>query len=238
MGCARAVAFLLAAIAAAGSAHAQAPAPGLRGYVTVASGYWKHGLAQSDGATLALAVDYEHGSGFFAYGRVSNVDYASYGPYDDSRDLEASAYAGFHARRRGWSWAASVGRYLYPDTGGVYDYGELTLSVGLRERVFYTVSTSDDYYGWPSRALRQEVSVVFPLRADFEVGAALGSFELADGGADFTHWNVGVSKLVRRFAVDLRYYRSNHEGAGWLGDPYADRYVVSASYALRGRPGR
>lgn len=233
----RVVRFLLVALfAVAGGAHAQSSAAGLRGYVTLASGYWKHGLAQRDGSALTLAVDYEHHTGWFAYGRATNVDYVAYG---DTRDVETSAYAGFHRRRLGWSWTASVGRYFYPGTGGAYDYDEVSFGVGLRDRVFYSASVSDDYYGWPSRALAQEISIAFPLRGNFEVGAALGSFDLADSGVDFTHWNVGISRLVGRFAVDLRRYETNHEYGGWLGNPYAERYVVSASYALRGkRPGR
>jgi uncharacterized protein (TIGR02001 family) len=230
--------LLVALLAVAGAAHAQPTATGVSGYVTVASAYWRHGLAQRDGPTLALAVDYEHQSGFFAYGRATGVEYGSYGPYGsygDSRDVEASAHAGFQRRRPGWSWTASVGRYLYPDTGGAYDYDEASFGVGWRDRVFYSVAVSGDYYGRPSSALAQEVSFAFPLRGDFEVGAALGSFDLGNSGVDYTHWNVGVSKLIGRFALDLRRYDTNHDSRGWLGDPYAERYVLSASYAMRSR---
>jgi uncharacterized protein (TIGR02001 family) len=222
--------LLIALLAAAGGAHAQPTATGVSGYVTLASGYWKHGLAQRDGPTVTLAVDYEHHRGIFVYGRATEVDYGAYG---DRRDVEASAHAGFQRRHPGWSWTASAGRYLYPDTGGAYDYDEVSFGVGVRDRVFYSLSVSDDYYGWPSTAVAQEIAVAVPLRGDFEVGAALGSFELADGRADFTHWNVGISKLIGRFAVDLRRYGTAHDWRGWLGDPYAERYVVSASYAMR-----
>lgn len=234
MGPLRVVPSLLVAVwAVAGVAEAQGPAPGLRGYATLSSSYWRYGLSQSDGPTLALAIDYEHPTGFFTYGRAVNVDY---GPYSYSRDLEVSAYVGYHDRRPGWSWTTSIGRYAYPGTSGYYDYDEWVLGVGVRDRVFYSIAHIDDYYGSRSSGVAQEVSVAFPLRGDFEVGGAVGSFDLADGGPDFTHWNVGVSKLIGRFALDLRRYDSGYERRGWLGDPYGQRYVVSVSYAMRGKP--
>lgn len=226
---------LLAAVAslACGAAGAQVSAPNVSGYLTLASGYWKHGLAQYDGASLTAGIDYQHHSGFFTYARAANVEYEPWA--GGSRDVEASVYAGFHDRRAGWSWTASLGRYFYPDTGGVYDYDELSLSVGVRDRVFYTVSWNDDFYGFSRSALGQELSAVFPLHGNFEIGAALGSFVISDGGPDITHWNLGVSKLFERIAVDLRYYDGNYERRGWLGDPYAENVVVSVSYALRGK---
>jgi uncharacterized protein (TIGR02001 family) len=223
----------LVSIAPFGVARAQTSTPNLSGYLTLASGYWKHGLAQNDGASLTAGIDYEHHTGFFTYARAANVEYEAWA--GGSRDVEASVYAGFHDRRGDWSWTASVGRYFYPGTGGAYDYDELSVSVCLRDRVFYAVSWTDDYYGWSRSALNQEVSAVFPLRGDFEIGAALGSFVISDGGPDITHWNLGVSKLFERVAVDLRYYDGNHDRRGWLGDPYAENLVVSVSYALRGK---
>jgi hypothetical protein len=38
-------------------------------------------------------------------------------------------------------------------------------------------------------------------------------------------------------ALDLRYYDGNYEQTNYLGDPYADQYVLSLSYALRGKRG-
>ena len=48
-----------------------------------------------------------------------------------------------------------------------------------------------------------------------------------------THWNLGVSKVVRRIVFDLRYYESTYDYPGLLGDP-TSQYVLSVSYALRG----
>jgi hypothetical protein len=74
-----------------------------------------------------------------------------------------------------------------------------------------------------------------PLRGDLELGVTLGRFAVENTSVDFTHWNVGVSKVVKRVVVDLRYYESGYDGVGYLGDPDANQYVVSVSYALHGK---
>ncbi len=114
-----------------------------------------------------------------------------------------------------------------------YDYDELSATFGFRDRVFYTASYSDSYYAGPHSALDQEVSIAFPLRGNVEVGATLGKFSIAGGALDLTHWNFGVSKLVRRVSFDLRYYDGNYPGLSYYGDPDANHYVLSISYALR-----
>jgi uncharacterized protein (TIGR02001 family) len=227
---------VVSACGCAAAAHAQDPESDLNGYVTLSSGYWRHGLAQTDGASLQLGIDYQHHSGFFAYARAMNVDY----PQDlegQRRDVEASAYVGFHDRRDQWSWTVSAGRYFYPDAAA-YDYEELSASLGFRDRVFYTVSYNDEYYAGGSAALSQEVSLAFPLPGDVEIGGAVGYFDVRGGGPEITHWDVGVSKLVGRMALDLRYYDGNYDWRNYLGDPDADHYVFSVSYALRRRGAR
>jgi uncharacterized protein (TIGR02001 family) len=222
---------VVGALVCAAVAQAQDPISELNGYVTLSSGYWRHGLAQTDSASLQLGIDYQHYSGFFAYGRAMNVDYPQ-NLEGQRRDLEASAYVGFHDRHRTWSWTVSAGRYFYPDAAA-YDYEELSASVGFRDRVFYTASYNDEYYARGYAALNQEISVAFPLPGDVEIGGALGYFDVRAGGPEITHWHVGVSKLVGRVALDLRYYDGNYEWRNYLGDPTADHFVLSVSYALR-----
>ena len=221
------------ALVSTGTVCAQDPVSELNGYVTLSSGYWRHGLAHSDGASVQLGIDYQHYTGFFAYARAMNVDYPQ-NYAGQSRDVETSAYVGSHKRRARWSWTASLGRYLYPGTHG-YDYGEISASVGFRDRVFYTASYNDEYYSGGGSALNQEVSVSFPLPRNVEVGGAIGYFDMSNGAAEIEHWNIGVSKLIGRMALDLRYYDGDYSWRNYLGDPNAERYVLSASYALRRR---
>ena len=110
---------------------------------------------------------------------------------------------------------------------------EISASVGFKDRVFYTASYNDEYYVRGASALNQEIGAAFPLPAEIEIGGAVGYFAVSGGGPEITHWNLGISKLVGRMALDLRYYDGNYEWRNYLGDPYADQYVLSVSYALR-----
>lgn len=233
----RAPSILLAVVAAGvlRPAAAQEAAAGVNGYLTLSNGYWSHGLAQNDGLSLQLGVDYQHAGGFFAGAWAADVDYARDYSLNRSRETVADIYAGYHRRIGAWSWTGMVGRYVYPNTPESYDYTEWSATVGYRDRVFYTASYSHDFYGWQRSSLNQEVSLALPLRGDLEIGGALGRFAVSGTSVDFTHWNVGVSKVARAVVLDLRYYDSGYAGAGYLGNLNADQYVLSVSYALRGR---
>ncbi|HSC16702.1 MAG TPA: TorF family putative porin [Gammaproteobacteria bacterium] len=221
---------IVVALASTCAARAQDPESELGGYVTLSSGYWRHGLSQSDGASLQLGVDYQHHTGFFAYARAMNVEYPQNLP-GQARDVEVSSYVGYHDRGDRWSWTVSVGRYVYPDAAD-YNYDEWSASVGFRDRVFYTASYNDEYYARGSSALNQEVALAFPLPGNFEVGGAVGYFDIA-AGAKITHWNVGASKLLGRMAIDLRYYDGDYYYRNYLGDPRAQNYVLSVTSALK-----
>jgi uncharacterized protein (TIGR02001 family) len=225
--------LVTAVLGSATASFAQNVAPNLNGYVTLASAYWKRGLAQNDGASARLGVDFDHHTGFYVGAWAENVDFAYEYSQEQPRDLEADIYAGYRRRHEQWSWNVGLGQYLYPGTAIDYDYRELSATVGFRDRVFYSASYSDSYYAGPHASLNQQVSIAFPLRGDFEVGAALGRFEIAGNVLDVTHWNVGVSKLVRRLAFDLRYYDGDYPRVSYLGDPDANHLVLSITYALR-----
>lgn len=218
-------------------AAAQNPAPGVNGYFTLATGYWRRGLSQNDdGVVVQAGVDYQHASGLFAGANFADVDYAIDASAYEPRELEVDAYAGYHRRNNAWSWTMTLGRYFYPGADGRYDYSELAASVGYRDRVFFSTSYTDDLYSLQRSAWNSEVSMTFPLPAGFEVSAALGRFDLDLASTSaYTHWNAGVSRVVRRVAMDLRYYRNSYGAATALGDPDGDQYVLSVSYALRGR---
>jgi uncharacterized protein (TIGR02001 family) len=205
---------------------------GVSGYVTLGNGYWRHGLSQNDGLSIQLGIDYQRPSGFFAGGWAANVEYDLEYWRAEPRELLLDAYVGFHRGADDWSWTVMLGRYLYPDSPVSYDYNEISAGVGFRDRVFYTVSYSDDFYGRGS-ASSHEVSAAFPLPWDLEIGAAVGRFEFPKGRVEHTHWNVGISKVLRRIALDLRYFDSDLDRITYIGDPGADRYVLSLSYALR-----
>jgi uncharacterized protein (TIGR02001 family) len=224
-----------ALLGASATAGAQGASAGVNGYLTLGNGYWSHGLSQNDGLSVQLGVDYQHPTGLFAGAWAANVDYALEYSYEQPREIVADAYVGYHARAADWSWTAMLGRYVYPDTAVSYNYDELSATVGFRDRVFYTASYSPEFYAQDRSALNQELSLALPLRGDLELGVTLGRFAIEDTRVDFTHWNVGVSKVMKRVVVDVRYYESGYGGVGYLGDPSANQYVVSVSYALHGK---
>lgn len=223
-----------------GETVAQGAATGVRGYVTLATGYWDRGVSHNDGGLVAQAgADYQHVSGFFAGAAVADVDYAEYGSRGDARELELDAYLGYHRRNTAWSWTLTLGRYLYPGVDSRYEYGEVAASVGFRDRLFFSTSYADDYYSLGRSAWNSEVALSFPLPGSFEVSAALGRFDLdLVSGTRFTHWNAGISKVLGPVALDLRYYQTRYEFATVIGDPDADQYVLSMSYGFRGAPWR
>jgi uncharacterized protein (TIGR02001 family) len=141
---------------------------------------------------------------------------------------------GYHRRNGDWSWTLTLARYLYPDAGR-YDYGELAASVGFRDRVFLSTAYSNHFYWYRQSALNTELAVTFPLAWNFEIGAGIGRFDLKVlRASEYTHWNVGLSKVARRVVLDLRYYDSDYDLLTSMGDPSGNQYVLSASYGFRG----
>jgi hypothetical protein len=69
-----------------------------------------------------------------------NVEYPQNYP-GQTRDIETSAYVGYHDRGDRWSWTVSVGRYMYPDASD-YDYGEWSGERGFRDRVSIRLRTT------------------------------------------------------------------------------------------------
>lgn len=226
-----------AALAASVAASAQDAGPSVNGYITLGNGYWSHGLSQNDGASVQLGVDYQHQSGFFTGAWAANVEFAVEYSHDQPREIVADVYAGLHRRRGDWSWTVMLGRYVYPDTAIPYDYTDFSGTIGFRDRLFYTASYSNDFYALDRESLNQELAFALPLPRDIEIGATLGRFAVSGTNVDYTHWNLGVSKLVRRVVLDLRYYDSGYGWVGYLGDPQA-QYVLTLSYALRGKRSR
>lgn len=236
----RLVAGTIAALAscAAECVVAQTPTSTLRSYVTVATGYWRRGLAQNDGPTAQVGIDYDHHAGWFVGARAANVDYeAEYGRRH-AREIELDAYAGYHGRGSRWTWTAMLARYAYPGAEGDYDYdydySELGVGVGFRDRVFYNATYSDGLVPGLT-TLNHELSLAWPVPGGVEIGATVGRFDFERAPADFTHWNVGASKVWARLVFDLRYHDNDYGRATSLGDGADNGYVLSVTYALRRR---
>ncbi len=228
--------FSAVLLAGPGVVDAQSAAPGLDGYITLASGYWNRGLSQNDeGLALQVGVDYQHRSGLFVGGTLADVDYPVPDPRGEGRETELDVYLGFHRRNPDWSWTFSLGNYSYPDGSETYSYSEASASIGFRDRVFFSTTYTGDFFSRGPPAWNSELGTAFPLAGNFELSAAVGRFDVdLTSDSEYTHWNLGVSKVARRVVLDLRYYDSTYDVLTPLGDPRGEEYVLSVSYAFRG----
>ena len=203
-------------------------------YATLSSDYPNRGISQTDEtAALQLGVDYQHRSGLFAGAWVSNVDFRTESFRDEPRAIEVDYYVGYNWLTEDWSLAATLVHYSYPGASFNYDYTELIGRIGFHERFYYTLSYTDGLLSHDSSALGHELEIEWPLPWSTRLGAALGRFDSADvGGGAYEHWNIGISKPVRRFGLDLRYYDTDYDRVSPLGIPLRASWVLSLSYQL------
>lgn len=226
--------FLLAALACA-PAPAQERPSRLDGYLTLASDYVHRGLSQTAGnGVLQGSIDYGHSSGFFAGGRVSNVEFEAEYAVANPRDVEIDAYVGFGREHGPWTWAVTAGKYLYPDSTYDYDYAEYTVTSAYRRWIRYTASYLEDWPLADESALDHELTGSVPLPWDVELAASVGRID-SSGVSDlaYSYWNAGATKLWRRLSFDLRYYDTSYPGITYIGEPAQSQWVLSLSIGLR-----
>ena len=188
---------------------------------------------------VSLGIDYQHPSGLFAGGWAANVDYEVEVSYDEPREIVADLYVGYHRSAHGL--VVDVPRSA--DTC-IQTPGFPTITTRSARRSAFAIAcstrphTATSSIAGSRSALNQELSFALPLRGDIELGGTLGRFALSGSDVDYTHWNLGVSKVVRSVVLDLRYYKSGYDWLTYRGDPNANQYVLSVSYALRGKRSR
>lgn len=235
----RIAAFVLATAAQIGSANvaAQPNSSDLSAYVTAATDYLNRGMSQTDGnPALNLGIDYQHASGFIAGVWGANVEYATERRRTKPRSTEVDVYVGVGRDYREWSWTVALARYLYPDISVDYDYSELSASFGWKRKVLYTASYTDSLLGRGMSALHQELTGSVPLVWDMALGMGVGHFsssDLRDG--DYSHWNIGVSKILSKVSVDVRFYDTDYRRNSHIGKPADRHWVLSVSYAFKRR---
>lgn len=225
---------LVVAVGGAPHALAQGRSPDFEAYLTLSNDYRSRGLSQLDsGVSWQVGVDYEHASGLFVGGLAANVEYAVERAFPSQRAHVVNIYTGYAWRARGWRFNAALSRYLYPDFSFDYDYSHLAFGATLMNRLSYTAGYSDRWYSRPYSAWHHELGVAQPLRRDFELSASLGRFssDAVPGGA-YTYWDAGVSKVMRRVGLDLRYHTATLDQPSVAGDPGGERWVLSVSLGL------
>lgn len=213
-------------------ARAQPERSALHGTVSLASDYVLNGLSQTyDEPSLRISLDFEHGSGFFAGGSLSNVGYEAEDRFRTPRDTEVDIYAGYVWRRDRWMTNLTVSRYRYPGIERRYDYTQATANVSFRDRYFLAVSRSSSFLSIYDAAEVYRAGVALPWRRDIEVGINAGRFT-SSGRLDssYTFWDVGLSRPFGRFALDLRYHGNSYERRSLLGNSADNQWVLSATY--------
>jgi uncharacterized protein (TIGR02001 family) len=194
-------------------------------HVTLANDRWSHGVSVlRSGPSVEAGFDYQHRSGLYVGAAVANVDYAT---------EQVNLSLGYRWDSPEWIINGGVARYLYPGLIRSYDYTEWSIGAVYRDRYLASVRYAPEILALWGPSLDFELGIAWPLGNEFELGGTLGQFRSRDFfGVDYTHWNLGVSKSLRRFAIDLRYHDNSSTRVSPLGDPAGDRWVLSLSYAI------
>ncbi len=238
---------LVALNAAMPSAGAQQLPDDLSLSLTASSDYKLHGLSQTENRpALRFAVDYEHASGFFAGGFITNVEYESEAQRRRERELQVDYYAGYSWRADDWATSFAVSRYVYPDIDFRYDYTVAIANASYRDRYFASVSYTNNLLSVDRTARQYQLGVSVPWVWGLEFGANAGRFESQEFfSTEYSYWDAGFSKIVDRFAIDLRLFGNSanfapgpqYQFVKLLGEPDGERWVLSVAYAIapRGR---
>lgn len=219
---------------AAPCAVAQAPTSRLSAYLTLTTDYRSRGLSQSDGdPALQLGVDYQHRRGFFLGAWTSTVDFEAEDTLANRRRVELDLYAGYDWQLDDWGATVALTQYSYPSGPPYTDYDEISAGVRYRDRVFLTASLTSDFGARDVSAASHELTFALPVPWDMELGATIGRFELDNiPESRYTYWNIGLSKPLRRFSIDLRFHDNTYRVTNYLGSPNPEQWVLSLSYGF------
>lgn len=234
MACLRSAAFLLVVLLFGRFAAAQQSEPQFRVSFLIGSDYKHNGLSLTNSdPTARFLTDYQHPSGFFAGGFLSNVEFAAEQDFYKPREIEANLYAGYAWRRGDWATNVSVARYLYPDLVTSYDYTQLAANFSFKDRYFFGVTRSTEYLSIFQGSYQYRGGFVLPMPLDLEFGLNAGRFRPSGiPGSEYSFWDVGVSRAVGQFALDLRYHDNSYNRASLFGDSGSDRWVFSVAIAI------
>jgi uncharacterized protein (TIGR02001 family) len=152
---------------------------------------------------------------------------------------EVIVYAGFqHRFGEEWTGQVTLRHYDYPGNSlrTQYDYDELALSVGWRERLVLTVIASPDTYSrdyqgnyGSGAAYCYELVARQPLPLGLSGVAGLGYYDLRRQiGTGYAYWSAGLDRRWGPWAFDLRYVGTDTTARQHFEDDAGDRVVLSA----------
>lgn len=206
-----------AIVTAASPALAMADDSPLSANIGAVSNYMWRGLTQTqDGAAIQGGLDYAHPSGFSAGTWVSNIDWGTADP-----NYELDLYAGYGGKAGDFGYNLTTTYYAYPD-GKDANFWELGLSGSWNVLTVGVAYTLDGQANKPAPYREGDVyyygSLSFDLPMGFGLGATLGHYDFTDFGsvADYTHWQLSVSKQAGDFGTFSFNYDQNDGGTNEL----------------------
>lgn len=247
-------ALLLILLAVQGQAGAQ-----LSGQVSLLSDYRQRGVSLSDaGPSLQAAVNYDHGSGFFAGAMASQIrivtraesrsgaTYDAYGVYTGpivQRSLSRrsgagtqvyAGYAGTLTERFSWEVGAIDYRFPRVTAAPDYDYSEAFVGLGT-DRFNVRLYRSHNYYGVGARMTYLEGSLSHPLTDQFSLNAHLGHMGLQSASfrSNRIDYRLGLgARIFPEAMVELAYAGTALRGNACPVSPEGcrNRMILSISH--------
>jgi len=205
--------------------------------VALSTDYVWRGYSQTDNKpAISGSLDYSHASGFYAGTWASNVDFMI---GDDDARLEIDVYAGFGGEfgESGIAYDVGVLRYIYPGT----DSGNWNEVYGSLSYHYFSlgIAHSGDVYGSSEKGTYYSVGADFPLFYDITLGLGLGYYDydrrvFGQGNPNSaTDYQVGLSKDLAGFELNLSYTNTNSNAKDLYGSKYADsRFILTISKSM------
>jgi uncharacterized protein (TIGR02001 family) len=189
-------ASLLASATTAGSGVALAESP-LTANVGVGSNYMWRGMTQTDDASaVSGGIDYAHSSGFYAGTWVSNVTWTGIDGY------EQDFYAGYGFDAGPVGLDVGYIKYMYPVGTGADDFSELYVNATFNVLKAGLALTTDKESGTLEDDTYIYVGADFEIKKDLTLGLTYGDYDFEAAGADYSHYQVSLSKGDFTFALD------------------------------------
>lgn len=202
--------------------------------VALSSDYVWRGMSQTQrDPAISGSFDYSHSSGFYAGVWASNVDEFADG---DQANLEVDTYAGFSSEFGDTGIGYDIGwlRYIYPGIADGLDYDWNEYHIGLSYSFLSaSVNYANEVYGdGGDSALYYTLGAAHEFESGFSIDANVGAYDYSDEAAYgddlYIDWNVGVSKELAGFGLDVRYFDTSGEFSG----DQSDRVVFTISKSM------
>jgi hypothetical protein len=108
------------------------------------------------------------------------------------------------------------------------------VNFAFRDRWFLELAESDDYLGLFGTSYRYRIGLALPVVRNLEFGLNAGEFRASEVfHTRYGFWDIGLSRVLGRFALDLRYHDNSYYGESLYGATGSDdRWVLSVALAL------